>query len=55
MIYLSNLDEIAAQMNLPVLARLPIDPVVAEAFDNGQMETLNTESVESVIQAILNA
>jgi hypothetical protein len=42
-------------MNLPVLARLPIDPAVAEAFDNGQMETLNTDAVENVINAILNA
>ena len=42
-------------MELPVLARLPIDPIVAEAFDNGQMETLNTECVEPVIEKILNA
>ena len=50
----SHLDEIAAQLNLPVLARLPIDPAVAEAFDNGQMETVLTDGVDAVIAAIEN-
>ena len=50
----SKLDAVAAQLDVPVLAKLPIDPVVAEAFDNGQMETLNTDGVENVIQTILN-
>jgi Mrp family chromosome partitioning ATPase len=48
----SHLDEIAAQLELPVLARLPIDPAVAEAFDNGQMETVNTDAIEGVIAEI---
>ena len=48
----SHLDEIAANLDLPVLARLPIDPAVAEAFDNGQMETVLTEAVDGVITAI---
>ena len=50
----SHLDEIAAKLNLPILARLPIDPAVAEAFDNGQMETVLTDPVENVITAIEN-
>jgi Mrp family chromosome partitioning ATPase len=33
----SKLDDVAAKFGLPVLARLPIDPNVAEAFDNGMM------------------
>lgn len=49
----SHLDEVAEQWNLPVLARLPIDPAVAEAFDGGLMETLNTEAVSGVIDAAL--
>ena len=49
----SHLDEVAQQWNLPVLARLPIDPAVAEAFDGGMMETLNTEAVGGVIDAAL--
>ena len=51
----SHLDEIASQFQLPVLARLPIDPTVAEAYDNGQMETVNTDGVNEVIQEILKA
>ena len=51
----SHLDEIAAQFGLPVLARLPIDPSIAEAYDNGQMETVNTDAVAGVLEAIQNA
>jgi hypothetical protein len=35
-----------------VLARLPIDPAVAEAFDNGLMETVNTDALAEVVNAI---
>ncbi len=48
----SHLDDVAAEFNLPVLARLPIDPKVAEAFDAGLMETVDTESLSGVISAI---
>ncbi len=48
----SHLDEIAAQFNLPILAHLPIDPAVAEAYDNGQMETVNTEALSAAVEAI---
>jgi len=51
----SHLEEIAAQFELPVLARLPIDPKVAEAYDSGLMETVNTDAVADVIAAIENA
>lgn len=48
----SHLDEIASENNLPILARLPIDPAVAQAYDNGQMESVNTECVHPVIETI---
>ena len=51
----SHLDEIAAKFDLPVLARLPINPAVAEAYDNGLMETVNTDGVADVIEAIKKA
>ena len=51
----SHLDEVAQQFQLPVLARLPIDPAVAEAYDGGQMETLNTQALDEAVKAILNA
>ena len=51
----SHLDEVAEQFQLPILARLPIDPAVAEAYDSGLMETVNTDAVASVIEAIEKA
>ncbi len=50
----SHLDDVAAQFDIPVLARLPIDPSVAEAYDNGLMETVNTEILVDVIAAVEN-
>ena len=51
----SHLDAIAAENNLPILARLPIAPAVAEAYDNGQMETVNTDALAAAIDAIKKA
>ncbi len=51
----SKLDEVAEAFGLPVLARLPIDPKVAECYDSGLMETVNTDAVADVIRAIENA
>ena len=48
----SHLDDVAAAFGLPVLARLPIDPSVAEAFDGGMMETVNCDALSDVIDAI---
>ena len=50
-----HLDEVAQNLGLPVLARLPIDPKVAEAYDNGLMETINTDLVNPVIDTIEKA
>ena len=50
----SHLDEVAAGFQLPVLARLPIDPAVAEAYDSGRMESVDTQKVSGVIEAVLN-
>ena len=50
----SHVDEVAAEFNLPVLARLPIDSKVAEAFDAGLMETVPTDCVAGVVEAIEN-
>ena len=51
----SKLDEIAEAFNLPVLARLPIDPKVAESYDNGKMEDVDTSKMEKVLEAVLKA
>ncbi len=49
----SHLDKVAADFGLPVLARLPIDPAIAESYDNGLMETVNTDALDGAIRAIL--
>ena len=51
----SHLEDIAKKFDLPVLARLPIDPTVAEAYDNGMMETVYTDDMDGVIEAVLKA
>ncbi len=48
----SKLDAVAAEFGYPVLARLPIDPKVAESYDNGNMEAVNTDGVNDVLDAI---
>ncbi len=51
----SHLDAVAAEHGIPVLARLPIDPKVAEAYDNGLMETVNTDAMADVLKAVEEA
>lgn len=51
----SRLDEVAEAFQLPVLARLPIDPKVAECCDSGLMETVNTDGVAGAVEAIERA
>ncbi len=50
----SHIDEVAKSFDLPVLAKLPIDPTVASNYDNGLMEKVNTDKVDAVITAIEN-
>ncbi len=42
----SHIEQVARDMNVPVLARLPIDPAVAAAFDAGQIESLSPNYLE---------
>jgi Mrp family chromosome partitioning ATPase len=51
----SHLDQVAAEFDLPILARLPIDPKVAEAYDSGLMETVNTDAMAGVVEAVEKA
>ena len=48
----SNLDQTALELGLPVLARLPIDSNLARACDNGQIETVVTNYMESVAEKL---
>ena len=51
----SHVDEVANEFGLPILARLPINPNVAEAFDAGLMETVDTAHLSEAVAAIENA
>ena len=51
----SKLDAVAAEFDLPILARLPIDPAVAACFDNGDMESVNTDAMADVLLAVEKA
>ena len=48
----SHLAEIAANYGFPVLSQLPIDPAVAEAADQGQIETLDTAVLEEAVKVL---
>ena len=45
----------AQEFGIPVLARLPINPTVAESFDAGLMETVDTAHLAEAVAAIENA
>lgn len=42
----SHIDEIAAKFNLPVLAKIPINPVISESIDLGEVESLKGDWLE---------
>ena len=49
----SGLEAVAGELGLPILARLPIDPAVAQAFDHGQAESIPTDLLAPAVDAIL--
>ena len=51
----SRLEEVAKEFNLPILARLPIDPKVAESYDSGLMEAVDTSAIQGVVDIILTS
>ena len=44
----SHLDQVAAGLEVPVLARLPIDPALAAAFDAGKIETFPVPALDEL-------
>ena len=50
----SNLDQVAKDLGINVLARIPFDPAMAEAMDEGKMETIEHNYLEGVAQTILD-
>ena len=51
----SKLDQVAKEFDLPILARLPIDPAVALACDHGLMETVDTSVLKDAVAAVEKA
>ena len=47
----SHVDEVAAKHHLPVLAKCPIDPKLAELSDAGMIETYGGEFLEGAADA----
>ncbi len=50
----SHIDAIASQYNVPVLARIPIDPKLAEAADAGKIEFAENDYMKDAIEVIRN-
>lgn len=50
----SHIDEAAAEHNIPVLAKLPIDPELAKLIDNGCIELFETDAVDELANKILD-
>ncbi len=48
----SHLDEVAARYGLPILGRLPIDPVFAALCDGGAIETVSDTFLPDAVSAI---
>lgn len=49
----SKLEEVAKELGVDVLARLPIEPVNAKMVDGGTVELANTDHIEAAVDAIM--
>ena len=49
----SHIDEIAEQYGIPVLAKIPIDPKIAENVDAGTVEYLKEDWMETAAEKVL--
>lgn len=50
----SNIDEVAKQNGTEVLARVPIDPRISEAVDNGLVERIDGEFMKDALKKVLS-
>lgn len=50
----SHIDRIALEHNIPVVAKLPIDPVIAESVDHGRVETVAAPWLKELADIIEN-
>ena len=48
----SHIDEIAAELNVPVLGKMPIDVTYAQKADNGEFDEVENPYVEAADEAM---
>lgn len=51
----SHVDDIAASFHLDVLGRMPIDPAIAKACDEGNIEDFSGDWLDGAVEAVLKA
>lgn len=49
-----HLEEISQEFNLPILAKIPIDPKIAQACDAGEIEYLQQNWLDGAVEVIKN-
>ena len=50
----SHVEELARQYNLPILARLPIDTMIAGFMDAGEAESVDTALLDTAVELLEN-
>ena len=50
----SKIDEVAKELGVPVLARLPIDPKTASLVDKGAVELCDDKAIAPIIDKLPN-
>ena len=50
----SHVNDIAEKYYLTILAKLPLDPTITEACDNGQIEDVDVEEIKGAVDTILS-
>ena len=48
----SHIDEVAGEHQIPVLAKIPIDPKIAQAVDQGTVEYLDSQWLDDAVKAV---
>lgn len=49
----SHVEEISAKYGIPLLGRIPIDPSVAAACDEGRIQDVDTDAIQPAVDAVL--
>ena len=50
----SRVQETAQQYGIPYLAKIPVDPAITQAVDNGMIETVHAPFIDDLLNGLLN-